>query len=819
MNGLLPDLHFALRLLRRSPLSSAIAIVALGVGIGANTAIFSLMNAVLFRPLPGIARPDQLVSFERWQAGQLLGDLGYPDYLDYARRLGSFSGLIAEANAMLNVASGSHVERVRGALVSGNYFDVLGVRPEMGRVIIQSDIAGDEPVAVLSFAFWQRTFGGSAGAVGSRIVLNGHAVTVAGIAPPLFHGSSLQFQPDVWLPISLQPMAMPRMTAGTLQDRTPGWLRVFGRLKSGVSLAMAQADLNNVASQLAREYPLSNHLRTVALVPGVGLWSDDRADLRRFLGTLSLSVGLLLLLACANVANLQLAKSAARRREIALRRALGASPGRLLRLLLLEAAILAGFASALAVGLATTLAKLATSVPQPAYALRDAPVHLDTRVLGFALILGCASALMVASLPAWRAARVDLLTPLKQGLPGAGPSKSRTRGVLIAAQIAVSMMLLSAAGGALRTMERGWASNPIAEPDRVLLCSLDLTMNGYTADQGLRFFDELERRLRASPGISAASIATSVPPEETSTRLSIFHAGQEPPPEVLRGREFELGLRVDYDSVGPGFFRTLGIPMLQGRGFSDSDRADSQAVAVINRRLAKRLWPDKEPLGQRIAVGSGRPPVTVVGIVKDVASRSLLGEPPLHIYVPYSQAYEGRATLILRGNAPHEQILQSVRAAVAQLDGRLPLYAVQAMPDHIANTLWRQRIASGLLSALGLFALGLAAIGLYGIIAQLVSQRTREIGIRLAIGAGGAEVCRLMVRQAFTWVAGGMVAGVPLAGFAARLMQQGVPGASADDPVPIATSVLVLCAVSLLASYVPARRAARVDPASALRQS
>ena len=819
MNGLSLDVHFALRLLRRSPLSSAIAILALGVGIGANTAIFSLMNAVLLRPLPGIARPDELVSFERWQAGQLLGDLGYPDYQDYAQRLGSFSGLVAEANTMLNFSSGSHLERVRGALVSGNYFAVLGVLPQTGRVIIQNDVAGGEPVAVLSYSFWKRAFGGSPTILGSRVVLNGHALTIAGVATREFRGASMQFQPEVYLPISLQPMAMPRMSAGTLQDRTSGWLRVFGRLKPEVSMPAAQADVNTVASQLSQQYPLSNHLRSVALVPGVGLWSDDRADLQRFLKTLSISVGLLLLLGCANVANLQLAKSVARHREIALRRALGASPGRLLRLLLLEAAILAGFASVLAVGLAETLAKFATSVPQPAYALRDAAVEFDTRVLGFALMLGCASALMVACVPAWRASRVDLLSPLKQGLPGAGQSKSRTRGVLIAAQIAVSIMLLSAAGAALRTIERGWAANPIAAPDRVLLCSLDLTLNGYGADSGRRFFNELEHRLRKLPGIDAASIATSVPPEETSSRLSIFYAGQEPPPEILRGREFELGLRVDYDAVGGDFFRTLGIPLMQGRDFGDSDHAHSPAVAIMNHRLAKRLWPNEEPLGQKIAIGSGRPPVTVVGIVADVASRSLFGHPPLHIYVPYSQAYEGRATLILRENVPHEQILKSVRATVAQLDPRLPLYAVQTMPDHIANTLWRQRIAAGLLSALGLFALGLAAIGLYGVIAQIVSQRTREIGIRMAMGAGGAEVCILVVRQAFTWVGCGLVVGVPLAGFAAWLMQQGVPGATLKDPLPIATAVVVLCAVSLFASYIPARRAARVDPASALRQS
>lgn len=813
---LLQDLRFALRMLRRSPLFSAIAALALGVGIGANTAIFSLMDAVLLRPMPGIARPNELVSFERWQAGQLLGTMGYPDYQDYAQQLRSFSGVVAEASTRLSFAQGAHVERVAGALVSTNYFSVLGVNPTAGRLLVEDD--GREAGLVISFAFWQRAFGGEPGIVGNAIALNGHTFTIVGVAERAFRGTTLQFQPDLWLPIALQPVAMPQMSAGALRNRSFGWLRIFGRLKPGTSLAVAQAEVNQTAAQLAAEYPITNHRRTAALVEGVGLWSDERAELRRFLELLLISVGLLQLLACANVANLQVVRSAARQREIGIRLALGATGVRLVRLFVAEAAILTAFAGMLGVVLARVLTQLAVSVPQPAYALRETSVQLDWRVLIFAVLLGVVSGLLVACVPAWQASRVDLLTPLREGSPGAGRSKSRLRGALIAAQIAFSMVLLAGAGAALRTMERGLAANPIAHAENVMLCSLDLTTHGYNAEQGGRFYQTLLDRVRNLPGLTAASLAGTVPPEEISGRMPIFYPGQEPAAEVLKGRAFELGLWVDNDSIGPGFFRTLGISLLEGREFGRQDRADAMPVAVINRRLAKRLWPGKDPIGQKIALGRPRSPVTVVGVVKDVASRSLVGEPPLHLYFPYSQAYNGRAKIVVRGTVPLSQLAASLRAAIAQMDPLLPLFAFQTMPEHIADTLWRQRIAAGLLGALGLLAVALASMGLYGVVAHNVSQRTREMGIRMAIGAGGAQVCTLVMKQALMWVAGGAAFGFPLALVATWAMQRAIPGTRSNDPLALVWTLAILGAVSIVASLIPARRAAKVDPVVALRQ-
>ena len=367
-------------------------------------------------------------------------------------------------------------------------------------------------------------------------------------------------------------------------------------------------------------------------------------------------------------------------------------------------------------------------------------------------------------------------------------------------------------------MDRGLAANPIAHAENVMLCSLDLTTQGYSAEQGGRFYETLLDRVRDLPGVTAASLAGTVPPEEISGRMPIFYPGQEPAAEVLEGHAFELGLWVDNDSIGPGFFRTLGIALLQGREFGRQDRADSLPVAVINSRLANRLWPGKDAIGQKIALGRPRQPVTVVGVVKDVASRSLMAEPPLHLYLPYSQSYNGRAKIVVRGTVPQSQLASSIRAAIAQMDPLLPLYAFQTMPEHIADTLWRQRIAAGLLGALGLLAVALASMGLYGVVAHNVSERTREMGIRMAIGAGGAQVCALVMKQALLWVVGGAAFGFPLALLATWAMQKGIPGTRPNDPLALVWTLAILGAVSIVASLIPARRAAKVDPVVALRQ-
>ena len=822
MHALLQDARFAARRLRRSPLFTTTAVLALGLGIAANTAIFSLIDALLLRPMPGVNRPNELVVFERRQAGQLLGNMSYPDYLDYRGQLRSFSGLAAEADARVSFTAGGASERAAAALVSGNYFAVLGARPAAGRLLSAADeIDGGPAVAVISHTFWKRAFAGDPRAVGSAVRLNGQAFTVVGVAPPKLLGTRTQFQPDVWLSITQQPAAMPRMSPGTLNNRASGWLRIFGRLQAGTHLAAAQAEVTTVASRLARAYPATNHTRTVTLVPGLGLDSDDRAEMGRLLGLLLTCVGLLQLIACANVANLLLARAVARRREVAVRVAMGAGSARLVRMFLVEGALLAACAGLLGTLLAPVVAQLAVSANQDAYTMRGVDVQLDLRVLAFVLALTFISGLLFAMAPARRAARVDLVASLKDGSAGAGRSRSRLRGVLIAAQIALSLVLLAGAGTGIATLWQALGANPVAHPEEVLLGSLDLDVQGYSPDKAMLFYQALLDRVRALPGVGSASLGSTIPPEEFFARRAIFRAGEEPPLKDFPGREFEMGLRVDTAAIAPGFLRTLGIPLIAGREFGERDRADSLRVGMVNERLAQRFWPGKNPIGERVAApefsGPARPPVTIVGVMQDAAVRSLAGEVTMQLYLPIAQEPDGRATLIVRSNAGAARMSGALRDAVAGLDASVPLFAVKSMPEHIAASLWRQRMAAGLLGVFGALAVALASMGIYGVAAHSVSQRTREIGIRMAIGARREHISGLVIREGMAWVLAGAAAGLPTALLATQAMQKGIPGVRPFDPWILAAAVALLGAVSLLASYLPARRAARLDPMVALR--
>ncbi|HLY20210.1 MAG TPA: ABC transporter permease [Bryobacteraceae bacterium] len=822
MQDLFRDTRLAIRMLRRSPLFSITAVLALGLGIAANTAIFSLMDALLLRPPPGVQGPDELVAFERRQAGQLLGNMGYPDFRDYRAQLKSFSGVAAEAGARVSLSTPAGSQRAVAALVSGDYFAVLRTRPAAGRLLAASDEReGGPAVAVIAYPLWKRAFGGDLRALGSTVRVNGQAFTVVGVAPPELRGTYVQFEPNLWVPVTQQPAAMPRMQPGTLENRASGWIRIFGRLKTGTSLSAAQAEVTTIAARLAQAYPATNHTRTVTLVPGLGLASDDRAEMSRLLGLLLACVGMLQLIACANVANLLLARAAARRREVAVRVAMGASPGRLVRLFLTEGMLLAAGAGLLGMLLAPALARMAVAVNQDAYTLRGVDVQLDPRVLAFVLALTVISGLLFALAPARRAVRVDLTASLKDGSPGAGKSGWRLRGSLIAAQIALSVALLAGAGTGLATMRRALGASPVVKPEEVVLGSLDLDVQGYSPAKAQRFYQALLQQVRALPGVASASFGATVPPEEFFGRRSIFRAGEEPPAQDYPGREFELGLRVDTDVIAPGFLHTLGIPLLAGREFTGQDGPDAVRVGIVNESLARRLWPGKSALGERIAApefsGVARPPVTIVGVIKDAAVRSLAGGVTLQFYLPAAQEPAGRETLIVRSRAAAAGLSAALRDAVARLDPSVPLFNVRTMPEHIAASLWRQRIAAGLLGVFGALALGLASMGVYGVAAHSVSQRTREIGIRMAIGARGRQITALVIREGMAWAVAGAAAGLPAALMVTLVMQKGIPGVQPFDPWVLVSTPGLLAAVSLLAGYFPARRAARVDPMAALR--
>jgi len=821
IDSFLQDLKFAARGLRKNPGFAVLCILTLALGIGANTAIFTVVNAVLLRPIPGIANPGELVILERLQKNNPDYSFGYPDYLDYQDEAHSFAGLAARCRTALTLTHGG-TQRITGELVSGNYFSVLGVNPIVGRLIAPDDVKveGQTPVAVLSYATWRREFGSDPEIVGKNILLDAHQFLVVGVAATEFAGTEVGSPTDIWLPVTMVPVAMPRMSQGVLRNRNAGWLEIFGRLKRGTRLAEARADLQTIAARLGASYPESNEHRGVDVIPSFGMDPDDRAVLEKFFGLLLASVGLLLLISCSNVANLMLSRAESRRREIAMRLALGATRGHLVRQLLTEGLLLSLLAAGLGLLLAPWTGNMILAFRQPLYALRNVDTTPDARVLGFTLFVAVITGMLFSFVPALQSSKADLVVTLKDNTPGSG-RRSRLRSALVSSQVALSLILLVAASATLRKMEQLLMRDPGFATSNVLMMSVSPVLQGYSEPQAQRFYEELQARAERIPGIQSATLATTVPPEDWSSRVSIFYEGQVPPLDYFRGHEFELGIRVDMNNVAPHYFQTMGIPILEGRDFSERDRAGTPQVGIISRQLAQRLWPDQSPVGKRIEcpswVGAARPPIEIVGVSADARYRSLMADPPLLLYLPESQNYAGTLRLVVRTSGRPSDILPAVRQEVAMLDANMPVYAVKTISEQVDESLWQPRMAAGILGSLSFLALVVAAVGLYAVVSQWMGQRTREIGIRMALGAKPRDVMRLILGYGASLAVGGILAGVVISGAVARLVSSLLFGAAKTDILAIAAISITLLLLTVAACYVPARRAMRVDPMVALR--
>jgi predicted permease len=821
LDHLAQDLRFGLRLIVKAPAFTAMAVLTLALGIGANTAVFTVVNAALLRPLPGLARPDDLVALYRTQKSDAFDNFGYPDYLDYRDRSPSLSGLAAHCGASLSFSYGG-AERLRGDLVTGNYFAVLGVRPALGRLLNPEDdnLASPHAVAVLSYGLWQRKFAADPHAVGTAIALNGYPFTIVGVAAESFGGAQTGESMDVWAPLSTQRQTFPRMSQGIFESRSAGWLVLFGRLKPGAGFGQAEAEIKTIAARLAQAWPLTNAGRSANLVRGVGLFPDDRKEVSGLLAILSATVALLLLSACANVAGLFMARAAGRQREMAVRAALGAGRARILRQLLTEGLLLSAIAGLLGLLLSQWAAALvALRLTGPV--LRHLNTAMDTRVMAFTLGGALAAGLIFALIPALRAFPQDLFGALKQGGSGAGYRRSRVQQALVVAQVAVSLVLLAGATLVLQNLYRLATADPGFETRNVAMASLDLDIQHYTPGRGAVFYSSLLDRLRAQPGIVSASLAWTVPPRDLGSRVSVFYPGQEPPPEVLRAREFSLGIRVDLDLIAPDYFRTLGIRLLQGRDFTGRDRIGNPGVVIVNRKLAQRLWPGQNAIGQRISwptwQGLERPPMEVVGVAADTRYRDLINDSPLLMYAPVLQNHDGRMIAMVRTAGDPRAAIPAIGRSVQSIDKDLAIFAPETMPQHIAASLWQQRTAATWIGVFSLMAVLLAAVGLYAVIAQSVAQRTREVGIRMALGARPEAVSNLVVKQGMRLAGIGFAIGIPVAAGFQSVMKNALAGVNGSDAATVAAGALLVGGVMFLACWVPARRAARINPIEALR--
>jgi len=813
MNTIWQDLRYGARMLLKRPGFTLIAAITLSLGIGANTAAFSLLNAFLFRPLP-CSSPERLAGY---YIGKEEGNgLSYPYYRDVRDRNDVFSGFLAFrfATANLSGGAGGRNEYLWGYLVSGNYFDTLGVKAAMGRALTEADdrAPGAHPVVVLSHGCWQKRFGGDTAIIGKNVLLNGHGFTVIGVTPAGFFGTERLMAPEFFAPMMMQRQIEPG--GDWLEDRGSGTLWAVGRLKPGVTIEQAQASVNLLTGQIAKEYPVHHLGLTVKLgAPGLVIPGIRKAAIL-FAAILMALVGVVLLIACTNLANLLLARAAERRREIAIRLALGASRRRLLRQLLTESLMLAAsggaLGSLLAVWIIDALLALKPSLDIPL----NVNLSADWRVFGFTAMVSLLTGVLFGLAPAWKASKPEIAPALKDAASGLASHRSGFSRGLIVAQVALSMLTLIAAGLIVRSLTNARKIDLGFNPYNAVVMSFDLSLQGYDRARGEQFYRRLLERVAALPGARAASVTSDRPLDPAMSSGNIYVEGRPVERGANQPDAFE-------GMVTPGYFATMEIPLLRGRVFTERDNKDAPPVAVVNEAFARLFFPGADPPGAAIGKRFSRERegtlAEIVGVVKDVKVFSLGEAPQPYVYFPIFQNYSGDATLVARSAADAKALLTSLRREVNALDATLPVYEVKTMEEHLAFSLFPMRVAAAMSGSFGLLALALAAIGIYGVMAYAVSQRTREIGIRIALGARRGDVLRLVAGRGMTLVAIGLLIGLIAALLVTRLMESLLYDVSATDPLTFFVIASLLTFVALLACWIPARRATKVDPMVALR--
>ena len=829
MKDFVQELRFAFRTLGKSPGFTFVVVLTLALGIGANTAIYGLIDQLLVRPLP-VREPERLVvldgpgpfSGSTHNNSEVLTPISHPMFGALRDENQVFSGALAHYPASAHLTAGDVTEKVRADVVSGTFFDTLGVGPSVGRVFTSEDDLrpGGHPVVVLGHGFWERRFAKDPEVVGRTVVLNGHPMTVVGVAERGFHGIEVGDSMDVYVPLMMQAQILPTWQRGIGDWRTR-WLTPMARLKDGVSLPAARAGANVLYRQLLqkdlesvesrsesfRERFLAKELLLLEGGRGVsGLRHQSRTPLLVLMGM----VGLVLLIACANVANLLLARASWRRREIALRVALGASRMRLVRQLLIESVLLALAGGALGTILAIwTGDALLRSLPYE-NAPRVFAAEPDLRVALFTFLVSLATGLAFGAVPALSATRPDVAPTLKNEA-GTIASRSRFRRGLVVAQVALSLLLLIGAGLFVRSLSNLGAIDPGFEPDRILAFSVDPSLNGYELGRRMEVVSRIRDEIAAEPGVRSVSLAEIGLMTGSRSSSTVKVEGYE----SKEDEDMNPGL----NGIAPEFFSTLGIPLLSGRDFTEGDDLETPKVAVVNEAFARYFFGDTDPEGRRFSFGrDDTETVVIVGIAGNGKSMSLREEPERFLYLPYTQSADlGGVTFYVRAALDPEALGSRVREAVARVDSALPVTDLKTMDRQIEESLFVERLVAALSVAFGGLATLLAAVGLYGLLSYTVAARTRELGIRVALGAQRRGLLILVLREVAILATLGVGIGLPAGLFFGRLVESELFGLSARDPLSIGLATVVLLLTAALAGYVPAARASRVDPMVALR--
>ena len=794
------DLRHAVRVLWKSRAFSLAAIVTLALGIGVNAAVFILYDAALYESLPA-TRPSELYRVITWaQQGGDHFDFSYPLYVDLREAPGAHDGLAAYTTDSVAVAAAGHSERVTVEYVTANYFDVLGISPSAGPGFSGRDeLAGAAPVAMLSHALWRRTFGAAPETMGRTLNVNGREFTIVGVAPPNFEGLVRGQRAELWIPVSQAT------DAAAMARPTRSWLNLLARVQSGPRRSAEQ--LTSVFRATSPD-PAANQYE-------VRLIEASRGDSSLVLGLeaplrlLMITVGLILVIACANVANLLLARAHGRVREIAIRRAIGATRRRIIQQLLAESVVLAGAGGALGLLLAFWLVAVFELRPSAAALPLTLRLEPNALVLLFTAALSVCAALAAGLLPAFATSRGDLLSIIRRSDDGARSTQTmaRSRQLLAVVQIALCLMLMIGAGLFLRSLSRVRSIDPSLITDRVIAATVNLELRGYDQNRGQLLYDDLLRRVRATPGVQSAALAYVLPVTGGGMRNNLGPRQTTP----------AVDTKIEYDMVPitDGFFETVGVPLLRGRDFRH-EAPDARRVAIVNETFAHKFWPGTDALGQQFSV-AGSDSYEIVGVARDTKYRNLREPSRMTMYLPLSQEHKGTVQLVVRTPLPPSRTSETLREAMRQSDPELPLYGVRTLAQHVDRSIYLDRLRASLISALAALALAIAAVGVYGLVSFGVAERTREVGIRMALGATPGEVLRMLLASGGRVAIWGVLAGGLLAMWGTQQASSALYGITRLDALSWLGAAAVLVVVVLLATLVPALRATRIDPMNALR--
>ena len=823
METLWQDIRYAVRILIKNPGFSAIAILSLALGIGANTTIFTVVNAILLHPLP-VKDISRLVEVDTVDTKTLVTTanttklpMSYPNCQDYAKENQVFSGLSCIVGPLpLTWSGGAEPKQVLGQMVTANYFNVLGLTPVRGRFFLPDEDTkpGGNNVAVLSYSLWVNKFGSDPNIVGKTLTLNATPFTVIGVGPRGFKGTFVfGGAEEVWIPVSMYPQVLAGFFKDNFNDRRFLTAGVIARLKDGVSMSAAEASLKTIASQLEKAFPKDNASRSVALTPladaAVGV--NNRSQLVLAGGLMMGIVGLVLLIACVNVANLLLAQAARREKEMGLRAALGAGRRRVIRQLLTESLVLAVLSAIVGMAIAYGGRAVLWSFRPPFILDGDLDIAFDSHVLFFTLSVSLLTAVLTGLAPALKVTQPNLIEVLKVGGRGGKVSwtRNRFRSLLVVTEIALALVALVGAGLFVRSMQNAQRVDPGFESRNLFVFAFDLGALHFDEDHAQQYFRAAIERAEASPGVAAATIAANFPLGGGLGR-TVFPEGQD---EASGYR----GTLTTLNDISPNFFKTLRIPLLSGREFTDSDRKDTAQVAIVNEAMAKQFWPNENALGKRFHFFGETQLREVVGIVRNTVVNAIGEEPQPLAYLPLTQDFSPAVTMQVRTSGKPEPVIATVRSHVQSLDTNVALTNWNTIGELLDQGLWAPRMGAALLAVFGGVALILAVVGVYGVLSYSVTQQTSEIGIRMAMGATTSNVSRLVVKQGMRLAIMGLVLGLVVAFAAMRLLSSLLFGVSPHDPLIFGGVALILATAAVLACYIPARRAANMDPLAALR--